>query len=243
VNVFFMGRRPRLVYQQRAVPLIGNDDGDPGSLEVRFQSQPVQQLTKTYIVLWNSGGLIQQADLDANDPLRVEVGGDGKIIAANVVKATSEDSRFHVDLPAQGARAVRIGFSDLGPGEGAVLEILHTASQPFGVVCGGGKNMPAGAENRGRVRQAFNPLPNQIPAGFKAIATTAFILTFGIGAVFVLLSAFSSQLAQIFGPHIAPVMGVIEGASDVIYAALALILIAQIRRRFPEELAVPQLVD
>jgi hypothetical protein len=59
----------------------------------------------------------------------------------------------------------------------------------------------------------------------------------------VLLSAFRPQLAILFGPHVGPAMNVIEGVSDVIYAGLAIILLAQTRRRFPEDLAIPELVD
>jgi hypothetical protein len=243
VNAFSMGRRPRLVYQQRAVPLIGTDEGQLATLEVRIQSERVQRLTKTYVVLWNKGGVIQESDLDGSDPLRFEVDDDGKIIAANVVKATSEDNAIRVDLPANAERSAPIRISTLGPGEGAVFEILHTASQPFVLVRGAVNNMPAGAENRGRIQHPFNPLPEQVPVSFKTIGNTAFVLTFGIGALFVLFSAFSTQLAQLFGPHVAPVMGFIEGASDVIYAGLALLIIAQMRRRFPEKLAIRQLVD
>jgi hypothetical protein len=38
-------------------------------------------------------------------------------------------------------------------------------------------------------------------------------------------------------------MTVIESVSDVIYAVLALMLLAQMRRRFPEDLAIPELAD
>jgi hypothetical protein len=59
----------------------------------------------------------------------------------------------------------------------------------------------------------------------------------------VLLSAFRPQLAIVFGPYVGPVMNVIEGLSDVIYAGLAFIVIAQTRRRFPDELAIPELLQ
>jgi hypothetical protein len=36
-------------------------------------------------------------------------------------------------------------------------------------------------------------------------------------------------------------MSIIEGVSDVMYAGLAFIVLAQTRRRFPEDLVIPEL--
>jgi hypothetical protein len=175
--------------------------------------------------------------------LRFEVAGDGEIVAAHVVKAT-DGSNVSVCVPNSGtASAARIAFNELGKGEGAVIEILHTSQERFVTLTGALLGMPLQMQIRGRVRHPFNPLPSQVPVSFKAIGHTAFILVFGIGALLVLLSAFRPQLAILFGPHVGPAMNVIEGVSDVIYAGLAIILLAQTRRRFPEDLAIPELVD
>jgi hypothetical protein len=192
--------------------------------------------------MWNAGALLRGSAIDANDPLRFKV-PDGEIVAASVMKASS-GRNVHTGLANGGySDSVTIVFDELGKSEGAVIEILHTSSEPGGIVLGSLQGTPLNLQNRGRLRRPFNPLPSQVPTAFKAIGYTAFVLVFGIGALLVLLSAFRSPLAAVFGPHVEPTMNVIEGASDIIYAGLALILIAQTRRRFPEDLSIPELSD
>jgi hypothetical protein len=193
--------------------------------------------------MWNVGGPIRRSDIDAANPLRFEVVGDGEIIAAAVVKA-SNDSNVYVTMGNAGtANAVTIAFDELGKGEGAVIEILHTSAERCGILAGARSGTRLDVRDRGLVRHPFHPLPSQVPASFKAVGSSAFVLIFGIGALLVLLSAFRPQLAIVFGPYVGPVMNVIEGLSDVIYAGLAFIVIAQTRRRFPDELAIPELLQ
>lgn len=191
--------------------------------------------------MWNTGRLIRSSDLSADDRLRFELSDDGQILSARIVKTASSESNVSVTDP--GGKTVAITLDELGRGEGAVLEIVHTSLERFGVLRGTISGMPRGPQDRGRIRHPFNPLPWQIPSSFKAIGNTAFVLTFGIGALLVLISAFGSYLLPVFGPHVGPVMSVIEGVSDVIYAGLAFIVIAQTRQRFPEDLATPELVE
>lgn len=234
---------PRLVYQQRALPLLGDSHAELSSdLEILYQQQRVSRITKTYVVMWNAGRVIGESDLRADDSLRFEVSGDAQILTARVLK-TSGGSNVAVSQANADRNAVAITFDELGRGDGAVLEIVHTSSERFGVLRGAVSGMPRGPQDRGRVRHPFNPLPYQVPSSFKAIGNTVFVLTFGFGALLVLLSAFASQLAAVFGPHVGPVMSVIEGVSDVIYAGLAFLVLAQTRQRFPEDLVVPELVD
>jgi len=235
---------PRLVYQQRAVPLLGETSARlSGDVEVVYQNQRLPRLTKTYVVFWNTGRVIRSTDLSAEDPLRFEVLGDARIVSAQVVKPLSGGTLSVGQPNAREANSVAITFDEFNRGDGAVLEILHTSAQRFGVLRGGISGMPSGPVDRGRVRAPFNPLPSQVPTSVKAIGNTAFVLIFALGAFLVLLSAFGSYLLPVFGPHVGPAMGIIEGISDVIYAGLAFVVIAQTRRRFPEDLAIPELVE
>lgn len=235
-------RAPTLAYQQRSVSVISSQTRGVPELDLRYDGRPVENLTKTLVVLWNRGAPIRGADTAGEDPLRFELPGNGTIVAARVLKTTSPSTKFAL-VVARNACAAIFDFELLGPGEGAVLEILHTATEPFGRIAGTIGGAPVNTENRGRLRAPFNPLPNQVPSGFKAIGSTTFIVTFAIGALLVLLSAFGSHLALALGPHVGPVMSVIEGISDVIYAIFALVLINEMRRRFPEPLAIPELVE
>lgn len=246
LTYFYRARtaRPRLVYQQRALSLIADTDGELKSeFEIHYHGRDCHRITKTYLVMWNVGRLIRSSDLSSDDPLRFEVSGDGQILTAEVIKASTRSNVSASQAQAGALNAAAIFFDELGPGEGVVIEVLHTSAERFGVLKGSIKGMPGPAKDRGRIRHPFNPLPSQVPTSFKAIGSTALVLTFGIGALLVLLSAFGSSLAPLFGPHVGPAMSVIEGVSDVIYAGLALALIVQMRRRFPEDLAIPALVD
>jgi hypothetical protein len=233
---------PRLLYQQRALELVGDTHVQLSRhVEIVFQHQRLPRVTKTYVVLWNTGRRIRGSDLSTDDPLRFEVLGDAQILTAQVVKTSSGSNVSVCQTKAEQNKTAAITFDELGPGEGAVLEIFHTSSERFGVFRGAISGMPRGPQDRGRVRHPFNPLPSQVPGSFKAIGNTVFVLTFGIGALLVLLSAFASYLAPVFGPHVGPAMSIIEGVSDVMYAGLAFIVLAQTRRRFPEDLVIPEL--
>jgi hypothetical protein len=235
-------RTPRLVYQQRALSLI-DDAARSSGVQIVHEGRTFPRITKTYVVMWNVGRLIQATDIDAADSLRFEVSSDAEIVGARVMKSSNHSNVSVSREKSNAANAVTVTFDELGPGDGAVIEILHTSPDRFGVLLGAIRGMAAGPQDRGPLRRPFNPLPSQVPAAFKAIGTTAFVLIFGIGALLVLLSAFGPHLALRFGPHVGPVMTVIESVSDVIYAVLALMLLAQMRRRFPEDLAIPELAD
>jgi hypothetical protein len=235
-------RAPRLLYQQRALSLVDEAVRSSG-VEVAQRGRTFLRMTRTYVVLWNVGGLLRGADIEARDPLRFTVADDGEIIAARVVAASNDGDVSVRAGNADTVNAVRIIFDELGKGEGAVIEILHTSAERCGILAGARSGTRLDVRDRGLVRHPFHPLPSQVPASFKAVGSSAFVLIFGIGALLVLLSAFRPQLAIVFGPYVGPVMNVIEGLSDVIYAGLAFIVIAQTRRRFPDELAIPELLQ
>jgi hypothetical protein len=246
VFLYFYRKRaatPCLVYQQRALSLISDTaDGSTG-VTIAYEGRTFRHVTKTYLVMWNRGGAMRASQLRADDPLRFEVPRDAEIITARVMKSSGQ-ANLSLDRAKAGmANAVHITFDELGPGEGGVAEILHTSSERFGALRGAITGMRGAPQSRGQLRPPFNPLPSQVPVSFKAIGYTAFVLTFGIGALLVLLSAFGPSLALVLGPHVGPVMSVIEGTADVIYAGLALIVLVQTRRRFPEDLSFPELVD
>jgi hypothetical protein len=164
-------------------------------------------------------------------------------LSAEVIAASNQTNLSVSRLTTGASNSVAISFDEVGPGEGAVFALLHTSPERFVLLRGAIAGMHDAPQDRGRVRHPFNPLPAQIPTSFKAVGRVAFVLTFAIGALLVLLSAFSSRLAPIWGPHLGPFMSVIEGVSDVIYAILAFIVLAQTRRQFPEDLALPELTD
>jgi hypothetical protein len=61
----------------------------PNDIEVRFSGSPVERLTKTELIVCNSGRrFLNGNDIVADDPIRFVFGGTGAILSANVSRTT-----------------------------------------------------------------------------------------------------------------------------------------------------------
>jgi hypothetical protein len=83
-----VGARP--VYQTSSLRLFGIPHSVLAKdVEVRFRGQRVERLTKTSLLLWNSGNeILQGSSIVASDPLRFEFPANSMIIDADIVKVT-----------------------------------------------------------------------------------------------------------------------------------------------------------
>lgn len=121
-----VGARP--VFQRRALRLIGRDDRAlPNEVEIRFDGRPVERLTKTHIVFWNSGKVILRgSDIVDLDPLRCDFSDESQVLAVRVLKSSRPTNQFAAKIDSGKLNRILLAFDYLDPGDGVLLEILHT---------------------------------------------------------------------------------------------------------------------
>lgn len=154
--------RARPVYQRRGLRLIGgNDKALPDEVEIRFRGQVVERLGKVYIVFWNSGtALLRGSDIIDNDPLRCECAKGSRILEARAVKITRPTTKFAVKLNPTVPHSAIITFDYLDPGDGAIIELLHTAAERYPEIKGTIRGVPKGCLDWGRIgRSRIKELP------------------------------------------------------------------------------------
>ncbi len=184
--------RPQLVYQYKTLRLLWRkEQALPEDVVNLYRDKKVERLTKTHIILWNSGNAtVNGENIVADDPLRFEFGESGEVLSASVVRFTRESSKFAVDINPHSPNEVIFRFDYLDAGDGAVVELLHTAEEARPTVNGSIRGIPKGILNRGRI------LPSAQEIGFsyrtKPVSAKAFkfyLLYFEIMIFFMALFA------------------------------------------------------
>src|SRR5208282_4573761 len=118
----------RPVYLKRSLRLIGIPDSRlTEDVEVLFKGQRVDRLTKTQIMLWNSGNqIVRGEDIVAADPLRFQFSEDAVVLDSKIIRYTREVSTTN---DSQRPNCAFLTFDYLDPQDGAIIEILHTARE------------------------------------------------------------------------------------------------------------------
>ena len=97
----------------------------PSEITVQYRENPIPRLTSSTVWMWNSGKkTVRGADIVAHDPLQLHFGGE--ILDVRIKKVSRGVLRIAADTPEEIGGIVRCGFEFLDPGDGGVLEVLHT---------------------------------------------------------------------------------------------------------------------
>jgi hypothetical protein len=124
------GLYKKLTYQVRSFGLVfGGVNKLPG-MELRYHGHgpSVENLTVSRIAIWNAGtGDVKKGDIMGSGILRIDVERKYVILAAEVVQQKNADNNFEVST-AQDLKAANICFDFVRPGEGVVLQIVHTGA-------------------------------------------------------------------------------------------------------------------
>ena len=115
--------RTRLAYCYTGKRLLGlTTDGLPEGITVHYRGQDIPRLTRTLVVLWNVGEkTILGDDIVAADPLRLKLRGDGRVLAATVLKTKRDVCEIKVLPNASCPSETYIRFAFLDAGDGAVI--------------------------------------------------------------------------------------------------------------------------
>ena len=140
-----------IAFQSHDVSMIGSDNAVfPSEVEVRYRETPVPRLTSSTIWMWNAGKkTVDGEDIVEHDPLRLRFGGE--VLNVRIIKVTREVLQIKADkskdASEEGRRTVYCGFGFLDPGDGGVLEVLHTGSAEAPKCIGTIKKLPKGIQN------------------------------------------------------------------------------------------------
>lgn len=140
-------RRTRMAFVYLGEHLLGSaSDALPPSIVVQYDGMSIPRLTKTTLIIWNSGETtVSGTDIVAKDPLRLRVGNDGVILSTSILKISREVNDFKVVSPSKDAmNEAHFTFDFLDQKDGVVVEILHTSTNRKPFIKGTLKGLPEG---------------------------------------------------------------------------------------------------
>lgn len=170
-------------------------------LEVRYQGQPVIQLTNTSLAVINDGTTtVRGNDIVSLDQLRLETQGRGSILQATVERMT----RVVTGVSAVGlGQKVALDFDFLDPGDGFRVHVLHSGEPGDLQIYGTIRGLPQGIQQlrRGSVNARIIGLAVLVTmvstsAGFfagKLLVTTAAGVFSRAALLTLMIAAFGSM--------------------------------------------------
>jgi len=225
---------PRPAYKYRALRLIGGEEQAlPEEVTVLFIDKKVEQLTKTHIVLWNSGkATIHGENIVADEPLRLEFSKDSEVLNVQVLSFTRKPNKFTVNINARSPNEVICSFDYLDAEDGAVIEILHTDRERYPKVRGAIKGVPKGILNWGRIVTSSHTLRLRFRT-FRIMVIA--MLFFG---VFFAASGFLKPAIPEFWTKELEWSRWLYAGLGLLYIFVSSYILWDSRRRFPKSLSI-----
>lgn len=104
---------------------IKNHDID--GLKIYYRNDSINTLTKTDIVLWNSGNtVINRDDLAEKDPLRIKIESNDKIYDYGINRVSKKACDFSL-MPSEDKHSLALTFDFMGPKDGINIYILRNS--------------------------------------------------------------------------------------------------------------------
>ena len=236
-----IGARP--TYQMRSLRLIGREQQAlPDEVEILFKGRHVDRLTMTHLILWNSGkALLNGEEMVLDDPLRAEVSLGADVLRVRVQKVTRLTNKFLARINPQSQNQVLLEFDYLDPGDGAVVEMLHTDQRRYPEVKATFRGVPRGILNWGtlpvlRPRRLLFGLSNPKYLGGVATLLGIALVVFGLALPGTLLDVTPApDPRRLFTWAFLSV-----GAVNALFGAFLLWLV---RSRFPRALVIDEFID
>ncbi len=195
IATYFLTRqRTCLIFAHTGERLLGLSSGGlPADISVQYQGEDIPRLTRSVLIFWNSGEkTISREDIAETDPLRFSIGNDGEVLSATVLKSTRDVSNINIKPNTAIPNHVQLDFSFLDPGDGAVVEILHTSKESEPDFLGTVRGLPKGMKNAGRATTAtYN---NQKPRKILPLKLANFVIFF-MGIASITIGVFGSSEA------------------------------------------------
>lgn len=116
----------RLSYELSETNIVGTlDAAFSNSLELTYEGRKVPRVTRTTIRMWNSGNAtIRHADVAEGDPLSAVLSENSEVLQTAVVRQTRPVNQILIKSTSD--QKVVVGFDFLDPGDGFLIDIIHT---------------------------------------------------------------------------------------------------------------------
>jgi hypothetical protein len=230
---------PRPVYQVRSLKLIGKEEQAlPEEVEIFFKGRTVPRLTKTHVILWNSGNdTLDGGNIVVDDPLRFEYSERAEVLRSRVLKITRDTNKFAANINPNSTNEVICSFDYLEAGDGAIIELLHSAEESYPKVRGAIRGVPKGPLNWGRIsRGVIGPFKNRIMVLFIILLGVLFVC---LAIIFPMVPKFPES-ADLITDTVARWILVLTGLSYVLWPSYKLWIN---RKRFPKSLAIEDIEE
>lgn len=214
------------------------------NLEIRFDGELVNRVTKSRAYLWNSGNTtIDGERIAKSDPLRFENGVGNEILKIELVRQSRDVS--NVTFETRGKNAVLVSFDFFDPNDGFVVDVVHTGGRRSLHCKGTVRGIPDGVNDSGR-RTSLDLIQRGVFV--KAIRTFAGYgsgITALLGLFIVALGLFRENFKE-YGFNLNAPIGGYSGPSwplvfiGVLYAIIPAGTLWMRRRRFPRSLEIKQ---
>jgi hypothetical protein len=126
--------RSRLAAQANSLELVGPNAAFPSDLEFLFKGHKVPNVTLSRIPIWNIGNTTVKGDqITSSDPLRIITSAGSTILEATIRAYTRQVNGFTcTSRPVSNEIACQFDYLD--PGDGALIQIIHTGNDELKVV-------------------------------------------------------------------------------------------------------------
>jgi uncharacterized membrane protein SirB2 len=152
--------------------MIGPNSALPNEVAIYFKDKRVPLVTKSIVVLWNSGNTtLLGTHATDHDPLFLSAPSGTEILDARLDIVTRDVNAFKIDFDTKSNR-IACRFDFLDPKDGAVIIALHTGEADLNL-SGTFRGMPTGLSNRGRMQFQERLTPFR-----RMLRISKFVLTF-----------------------------------------------------------------
>jgi len=128
VFFYIRGKRERLPrFDTRTNNIVSDLRARFDALQMLYANQQIDNLSVTRVILWNAGRqAIRASDIAPTDPVAIRVSKPYQILDARVLGETAATNRFRVFV-SNDRTEVTCQFDYVDHGQGAVLQVIHTA--------------------------------------------------------------------------------------------------------------------
>jgi len=185
-------KRKRPTWASNTKQVIGLGTEAPPEIKLYFSNKQVNDIYQTTFILFNRGNeTILRNDVTENVTIHFK---DAELLRQPTINAISKDAiKFSAkQVIKEGDNCIELDFLYLDNKDGAVVEVLHTASK--GITCSGNIIGSRRVVNIGHFSQSLPPRLFRGVLGFIRLMFALIILLSGLGIL--LYGAFTSTLTE-----------------------------------------------
>lgn len=122
-------KKVRKISQNKSTyKIIRNVNRELSDLEIKWKSDPIDDLSITKLTIWNDGNIkLEEDDFASSEKLAIEAIEDCKMLNASILLEPEKTNTFNINLNLE-LNKLFISFEYMDPNNGLVIQIVHTGS-------------------------------------------------------------------------------------------------------------------